>query len=253
MDLFGKTLVLVNFGLSLMMAAIGGAALYYRVDWTDAQAAADGSAPAGELAARLERVNQLKGAIPPVDAMWGDARKSLIAQEDRRKLDEKWYVDELQRLRSDPKKQPILKVATIKDAQGGDTGRAVPDPANANLPKMEPVTDRYGQALTPLDVYNAALANVNKDLETKLGDIAKSAKEDEALTAKLVGTPASRGLIQRTKDEQVKQEGLAEEMKIVLLAQGQVRADSQLLLLRKKALQARIKELEKTGVAADRP
>ena len=35
MDLFGKILVLVNFAISLMMAAIGGAVLYYRVDWSD--------------------------------------------------------------------------------------------------------------------------------------------------------------------------------------------------------------------------
>ena len=70
MDLFGKILVCVNFGLSLLMAGVGGAVLYYRVDWTDTPAAADGSTPAGELVARNERVQQSQGQLPAADAAW---------------------------------------------------------------------------------------------------------------------------------------------------------------------------------------
>jgi len=253
MDLFGKTLVLINFGLSLMMAAVGGAVLYYRVDWADTPAAPDGSAPAGEIVARLDAVSKLKGVVPSVDSAWRDARTSLLAQEDRRKGDEAWYAVELARLRTDPKKQPILALVSAKDDKGRDTGRTVPDPRNGNLPQLAPVADRYGQPLQPLDVYNVQFIAVNNDLRMRLTELAQAAQDDETLTARLVGTKENRGLIQRTKDEQVKQRGLAEEMDRVVLAAGQVRADSQLLLLRKRALQARVKELEKTAATAERP
>ena len=257
MDLFGKTLVLVNFGLSLMMAAIGGAALYYRVDWTDAPAAADGSTPPGELVGRLEKVNQLRGAIDAsgkrqsavidsADWVWRDAQKALPAQEERRKVDQAWYAVELEHPLTDPKKQPIQALVF-------DKGRTVPDPRNGNLPQMAAVADRYGQPLKSLVTYNAEQAAVTVALQAKLSDIAKSEQQDADLTARLIGTKELRGLIERIKDEQVKQEDLAKETELVTLGEGQVRADSQLLLLRRKALQTRIKELAKPGVAAGQP
>ena len=59
MEMFGKTLVYVNLGLSFMMAAIGGAVLYYHADWTDA--AATDSQPAGMLLAREDEYQKLSG------------------------------------------------------------------------------------------------------------------------------------------------------------------------------------------------
>ena len=87
MDLFGKILVLANFALSLMMAAVGGAVLYYRVDWSDTPADAATGAPAGELVARIAEVKKLQALVTPADAAWRKARASLLAQEERRKGD----------------------------------------------------------------------------------------------------------------------------------------------------------------------
>ena len=58
----------------------------------------------------------------------------------------------------------------------------------------------------------------------------------------------SRGLIQRLKDEARSRTASPAKSQGFEFAEGQVQADSQLLLLRKKSLEARVKELEKTAV-----
>lgn len=247
MDLFGKILVLVTFGASLMMAAVGGAVLYYRVDWSNNAADSATGAPAGELVARIARVKELQGMVGPADTSWREWRASLLAQEQRRTGDQLWYAAEVERLKTgDASKTPILALVY-------DKGQTTPDP-KTGLPQMAPVVDRFNQPLQSLVWYNAKQAAVNADTITVLGNLDKAVQEDKTLTSRLLtekGADGSvvRGLLDRTKDEAVKQEHIAEEMDLVLLAEGQVRADSQLLLLRKKALEARVKELEKTGVA----
>jgi hypothetical protein len=139
-------------------------------------------------------------------------------------------------------KQPILMVVYEK-------GETVPDPNNLGRPKMEPALDVYKQPLLSLVAYNAQIAAATEETKSVLDKVAASAAEDSKLTALLVGGN-TRGLIRRLKDEQDKQDGLASEIKGVEFAEGQVKADSQLLLLRKKALEARVKELEKTTVTS---
>ena len=243
MDLIGKILVVVVFGLSLMMAAVGGAVLYYHVDWSNNPAASDGSAPAGELVHRIAKVKQLQGLVGPAELAWREAGSSLLGQEERRQGDQDWYAAELERLKTgDATKQAIAAVVYEK-------GETVPDPNNLGRPKMEPAFDAYKQPLLSLDAYNTQIAARTEETKSVLDKIAASAAEDSKLTGLLVGGNM-RGLIRRLKDEQDKQDGLASEITGVKFAEGQVRADSQLLLRRQKALEARVKELEKTTVTS---
>jgi hypothetical protein len=246
---------LLNFGLSLAMAAVAGAVLYYRVDWTDTPGTPD--QPAGELVKRIQKLKDARAEIGPNDLAWREARSALAAQEDRRKKDQEWYFAELEHLRTDPKKQPILALVY-------DKGRTTPDPRIGGLPMMAAVVDRFSKPLLPQSEYNKQQAAVTVDTTKVLTQIDELAKKDTALTEELNGTKDKRGLDQRIKDERVKQVGpyikdepvkvggIAAEMELVRLAEGQVRADSQLLQLRKKSLEARIKELEKPA-AADAP
>lgn len=296
MDLFGKILVLANFALSLMMAAVGGAVLYYRVDWSDAPADAATGAPAGELVARIAEVKKLQALVTPADAAWREARASLLAQEERRKGDEVWYAAELEYLKTgDASKKPILAVVF-------DKGVTTPDPANNGRPQMAPVADRFGKPLQSLVWYNQQQGVVNGDTTTVLENIMKSEFEDTELTLHLLGPKGvpdlekkledqisalkievggdegrkaarkdlteliaqfkkkledlmggsenTRGLLERAKDEASKQDAIADENDLVFRAEGQERANSQLLLLRKKSLEARVKELGKTGATA---
>ncbi len=249
MDLFGKILVLANFALSLVMAAVGGAVLFYRVDWSDAPADAATGAPAGELVARIAKVKELQALVTPADAYWREERASLLAQEERRKGDELWYAAELEHLKTgDASKKPILALVF-------DKGVTTPDPANNGRPRMASVADRFGKPLQSLVWYNQQQATVNADTTTVLDKIDKASQEDKALTSLLLTEKQAdgstvRGLLDRIKDEASKQDAIAKEDEVVFLTEGQVRANSQLLLLRKKSLEKRVKELEKTGAAA---
>lgn len=249
MDLFGKILVLANFALSLVMAAIGGAVLFYRVDWSDARADATTGAPAGELVARIAKVKELQAMVTPADAYWREERASLLAQEERRQGDELWYAAELEHLKTgDASKKPILALVF-------DKGVTTPDPANNGRPRMAPVADRFGKPLQSLVWYNQQQATVNADTTTVLDKIDMASQEDKALTSLLLTEKQAdgstvRGLLDRIKDEASKQDAIAKEDDLVFLTEGQVRADSQLLLLRKKSLVKRVKELEKTATAA---
>jgi hypothetical protein len=250
--LLGQFLVLVNFGLSLAMASVAGAVLYYRVDWTDTPATAD--QPAGELVQRIARLKEARSAIAPNDLAWREARAALATQEARRQKDQEWYFNELEHLRTNPKKQPILALAYEK-------GRTKPDAANGGLPMMIAVADRFNKPLLPLIEYSKQQTAVTEDTAKILTQLEELEKKDTLLTEELNGVKDKRGLDQRIKDEKVKQTGpyvkdepvklggVAAEMELVLLAEGQVRADSQLLQLRKKSLEARVKELEKPAVA----
>ena len=242
MDLFGKILVVVTFGMSLMMAAVGGAVLYYHIDWSNNPAAADGSAPAGELVARAAKVKQLQGFVGPAELAWREARTALAGQEERRQGDQDWYFAQLEQLKSgDATRAPIQMVVYEK-------GFAVLD--DAGRPKMAPAFDVFMKPLLSLDAYNKQIADSTVETKSILDKIAASANEESKLTSLLVGEN-NRGLIARVKAEADKQENLDSELARVEFAEGQVRADSQLLQLRKKALEARVKELGKTAVTAD--
>jgi hypothetical protein len=243
MDLIGKFLVVVVFGLSLMMAAVGGAVLYYHIDWSNNPAAADGSAPAGELVPRIAKVKQLQGLVGPADLAWREARSSLLSQEARRQADQDWYFTELERLKTGDAAKQVIPVLVY------EKGETVPDLNNLGRPKLEPAVDVFKQPLLSLIAYNAQIGAATDETKSVLDKIAASAAEDGKLTDLLVGAN-TRGLIRRLKDEADKQGALASELAGVLFAEGQVRADAQLLLLRKKALEARVKELQKTTVTS---
>ncbi len=327
MDLFGKILVFATFGLSLMMAAVGGVVVWNRVDWTDAPATAD--QPAGELVARIQRLKDAQGLLPPADKAWADARAALPPAEEQRKKDADWYAVELERLRTPAADmKPIMAV----DYQNGATTL---DPANFMRPKMIAATDRFGQPLQARTGYDKQTKETDAATLTAFEDLMASAQTDTALTFRLIGpagvsdlltqaddqitalkpdpmddpdtkafkeklvkqltdhkmelsaikgkTDFARGLDQRIQDEEAKLTGIVGEgaemeeaqengkavwrvkvrpdgwkpkdgeMALVELAKGQVQADSELLKIRKKELQARKQELEKPAVTTTRP
>ncbi len=307
MDLFGKILVFVNFGLSLLMAAVGGAVLYYRVDWSNSAATADQPVP-GELVARMAKVAKAQSLVAPAGVAWSNARAALPPREDARRSELRWYAVELEHLRTDPNNKPILAL----DYQNANT---VPDPNNKDAPlKMVAVADRYGQPLLSRKVYAKLVGEKEEAIATAFEDLIASEEKDTELTLRLkpadipglimnvdaqlkvyepkpgddAGTAAlkakltqlltehkkqlldvkgptnfARGLDQRIQDEKAKLKGITNphpmkdeqlgETEVVKLAEGQVRADSQLLSIRKRELEKRVEELEKPAVTTTNP
>ncbi len=305
MDLFGKILVVVNFGLSLLMAAIGGAVLYYRVDWSNNPASADQPEP-GELVGWIAKVAKAQGLVPAADVSWRDARAVLPPQEESRQAERRWYPVELEHLRTDPNGKPIL-------ALDYPNANVVLDPNNKDTPlKMVAVADRYGQPLLSLKAYAAKIGEKVTAIETAFEDLMASAEKDTEFTLRLKPsdipgliknvdaqlktyepnpdddadtaalkqkltklltdhkqelenikgpTDFARGLDQRIQDEKAKLRGITNphplkdeqlgEIEVVKLAEGQVRADSQLLRIRKAELEKRVQELEKPAVTTN--
>ncbi len=307
MDLFGKILVLVNFGLSLLMAAVGGAVLYYRVDWSNNPATGDQPVP-GELVARMAKVKEAQALVAPAGVAWSEARAVLPPREEARRSELRWYAVELEHLWTDPNNKPILAL----DYQNANT---VPDPNNQDAPlKMVAATDRYGQPLLSRKAYVKQVGEKEEAIAVAFEDLIASEQKDTELTLRLkpadiVGlivnvdaqlkvyepkpgddaataalkakltqlltdhkkqllevkgpTDFARGLDQRIADEKAKLKGITNphpmkdeplgEVDLVKLAEGQVRADSQLLSIRKKELEKRVEELEKPAVTTTKP
>ncbi len=152
--------------------------LYYRVDWSDAPAAADGSVPAGELVARKERLQKAQQLLPPAEADWRAARAAPSPLEKRRPVDQAWYVEELAKLRSNPKKTPLFEVKY-------DAGRTFPAATQGLTLEANPAVDRYGQPLLPRDVYNAQIAAKDAEVLDAFDRLMTSSERDTEWTLRL--------------------------------------------------------------------
>ncbi|HVS34152.1 MAG TPA: hypothetical protein VMS17_01140 [Gemmataceae bacterium] len=189
MELLGKILVIATLGLSLLMAAIGGAVYFYRVDWTDTKATAD--QPAGELVARQEKVKQAAALLAPADKAWSEARAALPPAEERRKQDVGWYAQQLQNLETG-------KSVLALDYQNAAT---VPDKNNNGLPAMVPVQDRYGNPLMSATDYATAIAGKNTEILNTFEKLLATAQEDVKLTLRLIGPSGVADVTAKVDDE----------------------------------------------------
>src|SRR5262249_53785763 len=82
MNLLGKSLVLANLALSVILATIAIGVYGNHIDWTNSKAA--GGSSAGLLTQRTDRIKQLSDAIVLAENRYQDARSQLFAAEDLR-------------------------------------------------------------------------------------------------------------------------------------------------------------------------
>src|SRR4051812_46322684 len=100
MTKFGKILVFLDLGLSLLLMTWAINFYLARIDWTDT--AAKGDQPAGELVARKAKIDSLWTALtaptPSANSperSFRDARLEIGFQEVRRRETRKWYDVEM--------------------------------------------------------------------------------------------------------------------------------------------------------------
>jgi hypothetical protein len=274
MEKAGKVLVLVNVGFSCMLAAAAGVLLYNHINWTNTKG--QGGQPDGELVKRKERLDEFQGSVKPSELAWRAARTDLAAKEEGRKLNQAWFAAELARLyvENPMDKRAVLQIEFTGDKDAKPTGFYVPDPNNRGLPKLVDVKDRYGNPLHPLAFYQQAEEPIHKNLVKELADLDAAKKRDARLTVELMGRKAlekakadlaanpknqdaqkvlevignevkiDKGLIDRIEEEKAKREDLVEEQKLLEPLLVNTYVETQLILMRKKALEDRVKELE---------
>jgi hypothetical protein len=243
MTSLGKWLVMINFALSLIVAAWAMDLYATRIDWSNKPG--KGGEPDGELVARLARIKQLSEALGPASNAWNANRFVLANLDTRRAQDRTWYETQLAFARNQATKANPAQVVKLVN------GQPVPaKPGVDDRPIMEVARDQFGQPLQSVVAYNQADEVLHQQIDVVTKNLTKTIEEDTELTNRIVGDPGTnKGLQQRILGERAKLVEVDAEKVFVrsLLINAVVNSD--LVFRRQRSLEGRIKELEKTGVA----
>jgi hypothetical protein len=238
MTLFGKILVLANFGLSVI-ALVCAMTFYFvdtHTDWTASQKTLDDG-----LTKRKARVAELWEGIRTADVGWRDVHTNLAEQEGYRAVDRDWYATEVKHARSVATAMDPARTVVI------DKGLLVLDPVPNEpkhmRPRMVKATDDFGRPLASLDANNEAKGAKHVALADQQKKLAQLIDEDKRLTNEL--TPEEgKGLRRRIEDEKDKVKRADEELAIMRPLHINTAVENELILRRDKMLRARIAELE---------
>jgi hypothetical protein len=238
MTLYGKILVLANFGLSVV--ALVCAMVFYFVDihtdWSEGT-----KNQKGELADRKERVAALWEGIRTAEAGWRDVHANLLEQEGYRAADRPWYAEKLELART--KATDMQPAQTVVIDKGALITEPVANEPKHLRPKMVDATDDFGRKLASLKWNNKANADKRDALVAQQKELAKLIDEDKRLTNELK-PEEGKGLRQRIEDEKVKIKSADEELAIMRPLHINTAVENELILRRDKMLRARIAELE---------
>jgi hypothetical protein len=253
MTWFGKLLVLLNLALSLALATWALTLYTSRIDWSD-QKGKDGQRD-GELRARIIEAEDGWNAVPAPAYRWKEARAVVQAIEEGsaklayqgkevkitgRPANQKWYQEQLELLRTGEKPILMLDLDAQRRMKFTDLDPLTPRPA------LAPAVDRAGNALKYLAYYNEQEPIVVDKLKKEQDRLDAAIKEDIRLTDALAmpGTLHARLLAER-----IKAENIAMESQLVKTPLINMFVESELLLKRKRSLEARLEELRKARAA----
>jgi hypothetical protein len=240
MTSLGKGLVLTNLVLSFGVAIWALLVYANGTDWSNNRGK-DGARD-GELLARIDNVKKWADSLIPAARAWNATRVDLARLDERRASDRAWYEKELAFDRSGATKQS--RALVVKQTNGQ------PEYGPDGRPVMVAGADQFGQPLESLVAYNLARESLHRQIDAETKNLTKSIEEDTELTNRLGGdATGSKGLQHRILDERGKlAEAINEQLFVRPLLINAV-VESDLVFKRQRALEARIKELEKVGVA----
>jgi hypothetical protein len=249
MTSLGKWLVMINLALSVAMATLALGLYNDRIDWSDAKANKDRPVE-GELVRRLARVKDLtdssSGLLGPAARSWNESRTTLARLDKRRNDDKAYYEKELAFNRNIATRANPAKVIKLVNGQ--------PVPVQAGIddkPALEQGRDGAGQPLQSLVAYAQDEETLQRQIDAETKNLNRLHEEDAQLTNRLVGEDVNaKGLQHRVLDERAKLAEAIKEERFVRPLLINAAVNSEVVLNRQHALEARIKELQKTGVAA---
>lgn len=260
MTMIGKFFVMLVVTISLLMMATGIGLYSSRMDWSETPAkmgkTEKGSSyvevPAGLL---VERKEALKAALETVEpARRGLASNSaaLEAARGRRAKAQAFYSTELAMVRTEATEAMPARFVQIDPA----TGR--PRETPEGLLVMQPARDREGDPLGSIAWYQNKLVGITGLRQQYVDELAKFnevSEKDIAEAQKLGGTPAMKGLLEKTKAELIKEEGLRDEITAIApslelqsgatLAVSPKKVEAKILEARLQRLDQQIAALEK--------
>ncbi len=232
MTLLGKTFLLVNLALSLVLATLAFGVYANGIDWSNN--AAKAGQPAGRYVAKKAEIDDLLKGIQLTYATWHEANRELLVKEEQRRFDRRWYAGELEKLEATG---PVLIVAQDKgpaDAAGHPT----------LVPAMENELERV--PLQTRKAYQDRMAQIRAENDRIRKELEAKVEEDRRLTNELTGDPErkTKGLRRLLTDERTKQEGLIAETGIEESLRINREVESELILKRLASINERVRELE---------
>jgi hypothetical protein len=248
MTSLGKWLVIANLALSVAMATVALGIYNDRIDWSATKG--DKDHPEGELVRRNNRIKDLtdstSGLLGPAARSWNESRTALARLDKRRNDDKAWYEKEIafnRNLATRAKPAHVIKLVN---------GQPVPqNPGIDDKPVMEDGRDGAGQPLQSLAGYAQAEEALQRQIDAETKNLNRLHEEDAQLTNRLVGEDVNaKGLQHRVLDERAKLAEAINEERFVRPLLINAAVNSEVVANRQHALEARIKELQKTGVAA---
>jgi hypothetical protein len=241
MTLFGKILVLLNVTLALLMAAWAIGVYTNHLHWGIDKSVQQSEFEVNELRDRLAgKGASLYDDLGTAEGRWKAASPVFQTMEPLWAKNQKWYQEHLAELQTSakPVKAPSYKGGQLEF-----------DPNNFGLPLMADATDKGGKPLTGLAPYKKDYDDKEAAIKVAMDDLKKLIAEDKDLTVQIGGKDGLRAKIDREAD---KKERVLAELDYLkpLLVNSLV--EGELLLKRQADLEARVKQLRATPVAASR-
>jgi hypothetical protein len=249
MTLFGKILVFANLVLSLLFAGAAVAVVTNRVNWPGIKGAPAEQAR-GLVEEKKAEIKKWEDGAQIGLARYEEAIAALPLLERDRPEKQKWYADQLAFLEkgTDAGGKP-LKDAKVSRLVYKD-GQLQLD--NKGYPMLEPVATRLKEGLQPISQMVKIKADLDEEIQKAMVRVANAIKQEKERTVEIDGEEGKDGKkgyrFLLAEQVQVEKE-IQAELEYLRPLRYNRQVEAELLLQRQQALKARIKELEKIGVA----
>ncbi|MGH9676701.1 MAG: hypothetical protein ACRD36_06330 [Candidatus Acidiferrum sp.] len=245
----GKALVVSNLALSILLASWAQAIYSSRIDWSN-EAGKNGAAD-GRLRELTNRITELNNALIPAATSWNASRATLVTLEERRTKDRLFYESELAWLYNGAARDNPARAIKLEKKEGGKSTLALL--GRDDRMEMVPARDALNQPLLSWSIYRRAQDAAMQSLDEKSKALTTAIQRDDELTAILIGDPDKgiKGLQHRLVDEREKLANVLKEQEFVRPLLVNAAVDAEIIMRRGLALDKRVKELEKTGVASE--
>lgn len=243
----GKLLVIFNLILSLLFATVALGIFTNRINWP-------GTVKGGEEVTfegseqKIKQINMLGDLANRGNERWIAARNGLAQSLNQRATEQRWYEDELKKLKEGdgPVKTLVYQ-----------NGKLQVEPSGRPSLTDHPLKEK----LQPREKLVAALNSTEDQIGKAMDDIDKAIKQEQDLTEEINGKKTvqenkvqiqQRGLRDNLAEYQkIEKDALAE---LVHLRDVRYNLEAELAILQKrqKALTARINELKASAVTAQK-
>jgi hypothetical protein len=235
---WGKVLVTVNVVFSLMLAGIALAIYANRMDWPGV--APGSQRQANNYPSKKADVESAQKAAAIGTGRYDEAKADLEKLEKLRPERNAIYASNLQPLESGP--SPVMDIS--RQAKTG-----IPILAPDGLPTLKP----SNPPLQSRQDYQRAIADVEANIATTIQQTRQAIDEEQKRTEELNGSGQQAGLRDLLREERVAKEKALAELRYLQPLRYNFQVESVLLDKRQRSLQERLQELDRLGMAFQRP